>query len=180
MAKQRRPPSQGRRPFIRNHAEGIAALDLFVVPTVSFRLLFGLLILRHDRREILLLGVTAHPTAEWMAQQVTEAVGWERPPAYLVRDRDRVYGEAFLSRMRAMGIRDRPTAARAPRQNAYCERAIGSIRRDCLDHVIVFGQRHLLHLLRCYATYYNQSRRTCHWPSTHQRAAPSKTSGASR
>jgi transposase InsO family protein len=141
MAKERRPPSQGWRTFISNHAEGIAALDLFVVPTLSFRLLFGLLILRHDRREILWLGVTAHPTAEWIAQQVTEAIGWEKPPKYLLRDRDRVYGDAFMSRIRAMGIRDRPTAARSPWQNGYCERAIGSIRRDCLDHVIVLGER---------------------------------------
>ena len=131
---------------------------MFVVPTLSFRLLFGLLILRHDRREILWLGVTAHPTAEWIAQQVTEAIGWEKPPKYLLRDRDQAYGDAFMSRIRAMGIRDRPTAARSPWQNAYCERAIGSIRRDCLDHVIVLGERHLLHLLRCYASYYNRSR----------------------
>ena len=158
MAKEKRPPSQGWRTFISNHAEGIAALDLFVVPTLSFRLRFGLLILRHDRREILWLGVTAHPTAEWIAQQVTEAIGWEKPPKYLLRDRDRVYGDAFMSRIRAMGIRDRPTAARSPWQNGYCERAIGSIRRDCLDHVIVFGESHLLHLLRCYASYYNRSR----------------------
>jgi transposase InsO family protein len=115
------------------------------------------LILRHDRREILWLGVTAHATAEWIAQQVTEAIGWEKPPKYLLRDRDQAYGDAFMSRIRAMGIRDRPTAARSPWQNGYCERAIGSIRRDCLDHVIVLGERHLLHLLRCYASYYNRS-----------------------
>jgi transposase InsO family protein len=154
----RQQSKAGWRTFISNHAQGIAALDLFVVPTLSFRLLFGLLILRHDRREILWLGVTAHPTAEWIAQQVTEAIGWERPPKYLLRNRDQAYGDAFMSRIRAMGIRDRPTAARSPWQNAYCERAIGSIRRDCLDHVIVFGERHLLHLLRCYASYYNRSR----------------------
>ena len=140
MAKERRPPSQGWRTFISNHAEGIAALDLFVVPTLSFQLLFGLLILRHDRREILWLGVTAHPTAKWIAQQVTEAIGWEKPPKYLLRDRDRVYGNAFISRIRAMGIRDRPTAARSPWQNGYCERAIGSIRRDCLDPRDCFGR----------------------------------------
>ena len=110
------------------------------MPTLSFRLLFGLLILRHDRREILWLGVTAHPTAEWLAQQVTEAISWEKPPKYLLRDRDRVYGDAFIRRIAAMGIRDRPTAARSPWQNGYCERAIGSIRRDCLDYVIVLGR----------------------------------------
>ena len=92
MARRRRPPSQGWRTFLRNHADGIAAMDLFVVPTISFRLLFGLLILRHDRRHILWAGVTAHPTAEWIARQLSEACGWEQAPQYLIRDRDRVYG----------------------------------------------------------------------------------------
>jgi hypothetical protein len=107
MARHRRPPSQGWRTFVRNHAEGIAAMDLFVVPTFSFRLLYGLLILWHGRRQILWLGVTAHPTAEWIARQLTEACGWEQTPEYLVRDRDSVYGEIFTRRVRAMGIRDR-------------------------------------------------------------------------
>jgi Integrase core domain len=123
-----------------------------------FRHLFGLLILRHDRHEILWLGVTGHPTAEWIARQLTEAFGREMPPRYLVRDRDHAYGDVFVRRVRAMGIRDRPTAARSPWQNGYCERAIGSIRRDCLDHIIVFGERHLRHLLGCYASHYNKTR----------------------
>ena len=110
MARRRRPPSQGWRTFLLNHADGIASIDLFVVPTISFRLLYRLLVLRHDRRRILWFGVTAHPSAEWIAQQVTEACGWESAPHYLIRDRDRVYGEAFTRRVRAMGIRDRPTA----------------------------------------------------------------------
>jgi hypothetical protein len=114
MARRRRPPSQGWRTFLLNHADGIASIDVFVVPTISFRLLYGLLVLRHDRRRILWLGVTAHPTAEWIARQVTEACGWESAPQYLVRDRDGVYGEAFTRRIRAMGIRDRPTAPRSP------------------------------------------------------------------
>jgi hypothetical protein len=143
MARRRGPPSQGWKTFLRNHADGIAAVDLFVVPTMSFRLLFGLLILRHDRREIVWLGTTWHPTAEWIARQLTEAFGWEAPPRYLLRDRDQVYGSVFVQRVRAMGIRDRPIAAQSPWQNGYCERATGSIRRDCLDHVIVFGERHL-------------------------------------
>jgi transposase InsO family protein len=133
-------------------------MDLFVVPTMSFRLLFGLLILRHDRREFVWFGVTAHPTVEWVVLQFTEAFAWESAPQYLVRDRDRIYGEIFIKRVRTMGIRDRPIAARSPWQNGHCERAIGSIRRDCLDHVVVFGECHLRHLLRCYADYYNQSR----------------------
>src|SRR6476660_7620396 len=132
-------PSQGWRTFLRNHLDGVASIDLFVVPTISFKLLYGLLILRHDRRRILWVGVTPSPTADWIARQVSEACGWEPVPDYLVRDRDRVYGEAYTRRIRAMGIRDRPTAPRSPWQNGYAERLIGSIRRECLDHVIVFG-----------------------------------------
>ena len=158
MARRRRPPSQGWKTFLRNHADGIASIDLFVVPTISFRLLYGLLILRHDRRQILWLGVTAHPTAEWIARQLTEAFGWEQAPKYLIRDRDRAYGEVFARRVRSMGIRDRPTAPRSPWQNGHAERLIGSIRRECLDHVVVFGERHLRHLLRSYMHYYNGAR----------------------
>ena len=158
MARRRRPPSQGWRTFLRNHADGIAAMDLFVVPTISFRLLYGLLILRHDRRRILWLGVTAHPTAEWIARQLVEACGWKQVPEYILRDRDRVYGQAFARRIRAMGIRDRPTSARSPWQNAYAERLIGSIRRECVDHIIVLGERHLRHILLSYLSYYNAVR----------------------
>ena len=125
MARRRRPPSQGWRTFLRNHADGIAAMDLFVVPTISFRLLYGLLILRHDRRQILWLGATAHPTAEWIARQLTEACGWEQDPQYLVRDRDRSYGEVFLRRVRAMGIRDRPTAPVVTGLILYTDERIG-------------------------------------------------------
>jgi hypothetical protein len=158
MAGRRRPPSQGWRTFLLNHADGIASIDLFVVPTISFRLLYGLLVLRHDRRRMLWLGVTAHPTAEWIARQVAEAIGWDEGSLYLIRDRDRVYGEVFTQRIRAMGIRDRPTASRSPWQNGYAERLIGSIRRECLDHVVVFGERHLSRVLRSYQDYYNRTR----------------------
>src|ERR1700719_4610212 len=113
MARRRRPPSQGWKTFLRNHADGIASMDLFVVPTIAFRLVYGLLILRHDRRQILWLAVTAHPTAEWIARQLTEAFGWEHAPQYLIRDRDRAYGDVFTRRVRSMGIHDRPTAARS-------------------------------------------------------------------
>ena len=130
MARRRRPPSQGWRTFLRNHADGIAAMDLFVVPTISFRLLYGLLILRYDRRRLLWLETTTHPTAEWIARQLTEACGWDEAPRYLIRDRDRSYGEVFVRRVRAMGIRDRPTSPRSPWQNGYAERLIGSIRRE--------------------------------------------------
>src|SRR4051794_3574959 len=158
MARRIRPPSQGWRTFLLNHADGIASIDLFVVPTISFRLLYGLLVLRHDRRRILWFGVTAHPSAEWIARQVIEACAWESAPQYLVRDRDEVDGEIFTRRIRAMGIRDRPTAPRSPWQNGCAERLIGSIRRECLDHVIVFGDSHLRHVLRSYAHYYNDVR----------------------
>jgi transposase InsO family protein len=158
MARGRRPPSQGWKTFLHNHADGSASMDLFVVPTISFRLLYGLLILHHDRRQILWLGVTAHPTAGWISRQLTEAYGWKVTPRYIIRDRDAVYGDVFIRRLRAMNIRDRPTAPRSPWQNGYCERAIGSIRLECLDHAVVFGERHLRHLLRSYTTYYNAAR----------------------
>jgi transposase InsO family protein len=133
-------------------------MDLFVVPTISFRLLYGFLILRHPCREILCLGVTAHPNAQWIARQLTEAYGWRQATRYIVRDRDCVYGDVFIRRLRAMGIRDRPIAPRSPWQNGCAERLIGSIRRDCLDHVVVFGERHLRHLLKSYEKYYNEVR----------------------
>lgn len=158
MARRRGPPSQGWKTFLRNHADGIAAIDLFVVPTVSFQLFYGLLIMGHGRRQILWIGVTAHPTAEWIANQLTEACGWEEAPAYLIRDQDACYGHVFTRRLRSLGIRDRPTSPRSPWQNGYAERLIGSIRRECLDHVVVFGERHLRHVLSCYIDYYNETR----------------------
>jgi transposase InsO family protein len=158
MARHRRPPSQGWKTFLRNHAEGIASMDLFVVPTISFRLLYGLLILWHGRRQILCLGVTAHPSAEWVARQLAEACGWDGTPEYIVRDRDAVYGDIFTRRLRAMGIRDRPIAPRSPWQNGHAERLIGALRRECLDHVVVFDERHLRQLLLLYKDYYNRAR----------------------
>ena len=158
MARRRGGPSQGWRTFLCNHADGIASIDLFVVPTLSFRLLYGFVVLRHRRRKIMWLGVTANPTAELIARQLSEACGWEAAPDYIVRDRDCVYAKAFVRRLRAMGIRDRPTAPRSPWQNAYAERLIGSIRREVLDHVVVLGEAHLRQLLRSYMTYYNEAR----------------------
>jgi hypothetical protein len=158
MARKRRPPSQDWKTFLRNHANGIAAMDMFVVPTVSFRLLYGLLILQHTRRELVWLGVTAHPSAAWIVQQLREAYGWKEVPRYLIRDRDSAYGEVFRRRVGAMGIRDRPISARSPWQNGCAEGVIGSIRRDCLDHVVIFGERHLRHLLQSYQRYYNEAR----------------------
>src|ERR1700730_9046219 len=121
-------------------------------------LLYGLLIMGHGRQQILWFGVTANPTAEWIANQVTEACGWEQAPRYLIRDRDAAYGEVFIRRVRSMGIRDRPTSPHSPWQNGYAERLIGSIRRECLDHVVVFGERHLRHILLSYMNYHNEIR----------------------
>jgi Integrase core domain len=158
MARRRGGPSQGWRTLLCNHADGIASMDLFVVPTLSFRLLYGFLILRRRRRRIMWLGVTANPTAKGIARQLTEACGWEDALDYIVRDRDCAYGDEYVRRLRAMGTRDRPTAPRSPSQNVYAERLIGSIRREVLDHVVVLGERHLRHLLRSYMTYYNEAR----------------------
>jgi hypothetical protein len=133
-------------------------MDLFVVPTISFRLLYGFLILLHRRRMIVWLGVTAHPTAEWIARQLTEAYAWAQTPRYIIRDRDGAYSDVLIRRLRAMGIRDRPITPRSPSQKGHAERLIGSIRRDCLDHVVVFGERHLRHLLGSYQIYYNDAR----------------------
>ncbi len=149
-----------RKTFLHNHADGIAAMDLFVVPKILFRLLYGLLIVGHGRRQIIWFGVTAHPTAEWIANQITEACGWEQAPCYLIRDRDGAYGEIFIRKLRSMGIRDRPSSPRSPWQNGYAERPIGSIRRECVDHIIVLGERHLRHVLLSYMKYYNEVR-TC-------------------
>jgi len=158
MARRRGGSSQGWRTILRNHAAGSASMDLFVVPTVSFRLLYGFLVVRHCRRQSMWMGVTANPADEWIAQQLTEACGWEAAPDYFARDRDGAYGAAFARRLCAMGSRDRPTAPRSPWQNAYAERLIGSIRREVLDHVVVLGERHLRHLPLSYMTYHNEAR----------------------
>ena len=155
MVRGRHPPSQGWLTFLRNHADGIAAVDLFVVPTIGFRLLFGLVILQHDRRRIVHVAATFHPTAEWIGRQIVEAFPWDSAQQYLLRDRDGAYGKVFRKRVSAMGIRDRPVVPRSPWQNGCVERVIGSIRRDLLDHVIVMGEAHLRRLLRAYADYYN-------------------------
>src|SRR5271169_328034 len=158
MVRHRRPPSQGWKTFLRNHASGIASLDLFVVRTISFKLLYGLVILRHARRRLVTISVTTNPTAEWIAGQVTDAFPWDEAPSYLIRDRDGAFGPAYTHRIRAMEIRDHPTAPRSPWQNCHVERLIGSIRRESLDHLIVFDEAHLRRVLKNYASYYNQVR----------------------
>jgi len=161
MVKRRGPPSQGWRTFLRNHAPDIAAMDLFVVPTIGFDLLYALVIVRLDRRDLVWINVATNPTAEWIARQITEAFPWDDAPQHLIRDRDRIYGTIVTRRLRAMGIRDRPTAPASPWQNGFAERLIGSIRRECVDHLIVLGEAHLRRVLRAYARYYNDVR--THW-----------------
>jgi transposase InsO family protein len=151
MVKHRGPPSQGWRTFLRNHAPDIAAMDLFVVPTIGFKLLYGFVVVRLDRRDLVWLNVTTHPTAEWVARQITEAFPWDMAPRYMIRDRDRIYGVVFTRRLCAMGIRDKPTAPASPWQNGFAERLIGSIRRECVDHMIVLGEVHLRRHLKSYA-----------------------------
>jgi transposase InsO family protein len=158
MVKRRGPPSQGWRTFLRSHAPSSAAMDLFVVPTIGFKLLYAFVIVRLDRRDLVWINVTAHPTAEWVARQITEAFPWNEAPRYMIRDRDRIYGAAVTRRLLAMGIRDKPIAPASPRQNGFAERLIGSIRRECLDHIIVLGQAHLRRILKSYALYYNETR----------------------
>jgi putative transposase len=154
-----RPLSQSWRTFLRNHLRSTAACDFFVVPTATFRLLFCFVILSHDRRRILHLDVTDHPTAVWTAQQIREAFpGDGAELRYLLRDRDGAYGDDFRRVLRAIGIREILTAPQSPWQNPYAERVIGSIRRECLDHLIILGERHLRSVLKSYVNYYNVSR----------------------
>src|SRR5271154_2724254 len=156
MVKRRGPPSQEWRTFLRNHAPDIAAMDLFVVPTI--KLPYGFVIIRLDRRDLVWIGVTTNPTAEWVARQITEAFPWDGAPRYMIRDRDRIYGTVVTRRLRAMGIRDKPIAPASPWQNGFAERLIGSIRRECSDHVVVLGEAHLRRILKSYADYYNSVR----------------------
>jgi transposase InsO family protein len=158
MGRAGRPTSQGWTTFLRNHAAGIASIDLFVVRTISFKLLYGLVILGHLRRRLIRVSVTTNPTAEWIAGQVTEAFPWDEAPRHLLRDRDGSFGPAYTRRIRAMGIRDHPTAPCSPWQNGHVERMIGSIRRECLDHLVVFGEADLRRVLKSYASYYNSVR----------------------
>src|ERR1700691_934975 len=158
MVRRRGSPSQGWRTFLRNHAPDIAAMDLFVVPTIGFKLLYGFVIVRLHRRDLVWINVTTNPTAEWVARQITEAFPWDGAPRYMIRDRDRIYGTVVTRRLRAMGIRDKPIAPASPWQNGFVERLIGSIRRECLDHIIVSGQAHLRRILISYAAYYNSVR----------------------
>ncbi len=152
------PRSPSWQTFLTQHLSEFVAIDFFTVPTVRFTVLFVFLVVTHDRRRILHFNVTEHPTAQWTAQQMVEAFPWVSPPRYLLRDRDRVYGSQFRKRVCGLGMRDRPAAPRSPWQNPYAERVIGSIRRECLNYVVVLNERHLKRLLRNYLAYYHQWR----------------------
>lgn len=156
--RHRKPPSPTWKAFLKNHVSELVSIDFFTVPTVGFKVLFVLLVLAHDRRRVVHFNVTENPTAHWTAQQIIEAFPWDSAPKYLLRDRHAIYGNAFDSRVQSMGIEQVLSAPRSPWQNPYVERLIGSIRRDCLDHVIVLGERHLRRTLTAYFDYYHRWR----------------------
>jgi transposase InsO family protein len=158
MVKRDGPPSQGWCTFLWNHAPDTAAMDQFVVPTIGFDLLYAFIIVRLDRRDLVWINVTKNLTAEWIAGQLAEAFPWDEAPRHLIRDQDRIYGTIVTRGMRAMGIRDKPTAPASPWQNGCAERLIGSSRHECVDHFVVLGEAHLRRILRTYMRYYNRIR----------------------
>ena len=158
LVRSRKPPSQTWRTFLQNHLQNLVSVDFFVVPTIRFQVLYVFLVLAHERRRIVHLAVTAHPTAEWTAHQLREAFPWESAPRYLLRDRDRIFGHEFVNQVKAMGIKQVLSTPGSPWQRAYVERLIGSIRRECLDHLIVFNERTLKRHLRAYEAYYHKTR----------------------
>ena len=158
MDRSRKPPSPTWRSFLANHAGQIAAVDFFTVYTITFKVLYCFVVLGHHRRRILHFNVTPNPTAEWTAQQIVEAFPYDTAPRYILRDRDRIYGDVFRRRVKGMGIEEVITAHRSPWQNPFCERVIGSIRRDCLDHMMIFSADSLRRLMAEYIRYYNESR----------------------
>jgi putative transposase len=158
MIRHRKPPSPTWRAFLKNHIADIAAIDFFIVPTVRNQVLFVFLVLAHERRRVLHFNITTNPTAEWTAQQILNAFPWDEAPRFLLRDRDGIYGQYFRCRVKNMGIEQVVTAPRSPWQNPYVERLIGSIRRECLDHVVVLNERHLRRILTGYFRYYHRWR----------------------
>jgi transposase InsO family protein len=158
MVRHDKPPSQNWRTFLDNHVTSLASIDFFTVPTIRFGVLYVLLVLAHDRRQIVHFNVTTNPTAEWTARQITEAFPEDSAPRYMIRDRDSIYGDVFRGRVKAMGIEELVIAPRSPWQNPFVERMIGSIRRECLDHIIAVDERHLRRVLREYLAYYHEAR----------------------
>jgi putative transposase len=158
MVRYRRPPSQTWRTFLDNHFTQLVSIDFFTVPTIRFQVFYVFLVMAHDRRRILHFNVTAHPTAKWTRQQLREAFPFDQLPRYLLRDRDAIFGDEFREQVRGMGICEVLSASRSPWQRAYVERVIGSVRRECLDHVIVFHENSLRRILTSYFDCYHRSR----------------------
>jgi transposase InsO family protein len=158
MVRHRKPPSQSWRTFLENHLKTMVSVDFFTVPTIRFQVLYVFLVLAHDRRRIIHFNVTAHPTAEWAAQQLREAFPFDQIPRYLLRDRDGIFGSGFREDVKAMGIKGVLSAPRSPWQRAYVERVIGAIRRECLDHVMVFNEASLYRHVKSFVAYYHESR----------------------
>jgi transposase InsO family protein len=158
MHRSRKPPSPRWRAFLANHLHDLVSIDFFIVPTLRFRVLFVLIVLVHHRRRVVRFSVTQRPTAEWTGQQIINAFPWDEAPRYLLRDRDGIYGAEFRKRVSDLGIEEVLIAPRSPWQNPFAERIIGTIRRDCLDHVIVLGEHHLMRVLRRYFSYYHSWR----------------------
>jgi putative transposase len=156
--KSRKPSSPAWKAFLHNHVKDIVACDFFTVPTASCKVLFVFILLAHERRRIIHFNITEHPTAPWTARQIVEAFPWESAPRFLLRDRDSVYSAAFQSRVKNLDIEEVKIAPRSPWQNPYCERLIGSLRRDLLDHVVVLNARHLQRVLTAYISYYHRFR----------------------
>jgi putative transposase len=158
MVLHRKPPSQSWRTFLKNHAKDIVSVDFFTVPTASFRVLYVFVVFSNARRRIIHFNVTESPTAAWTGRQMVEAFPWDSAPRYMIRDRDKKFGDEFNHRVSALDMNQVLIAARSPWQNPYVERMIGSIRRDCLDHTIIFNERHLRRVLQEYIRYYNEYR----------------------
>jgi transposase InsO family protein len=158
MVKRRKPPSQTWRTFLQNHIKTLVSVDFFTVPTLRFQILYVFLVLSHERRRIVHFAVTSHPTAEWTAQQMREAFPWDSAPRYLLRDRDGIFGQDFVDVVNAMGIKQVLCAPRSPWQRAYVERVIGTLRRECLDQMIVFNQRGLHRHVAEFLDYYHRHR----------------------
>ena len=156
--RSNRLPSPTWRSFLKNHAAAIAAIDFFTVPTATFRVLFCFIVLEHSRRRILHFNVTTNPSAEWTGIQVVQAFPYDTAPKYLLRDNDRIYGEAFRGKVESLEMREVKISPHSPWQTPYVERPIGSVRRECLDHMVVLGERHLRRILSEYVGYYNESR----------------------
>lgn len=166
LGRHRKPPSQTWRTFLENHVQSMVSVDFFTLPTITFQVLYVFLVLAHDRRRIVHFNVTAHPTAEWTGQQLREAFPFEQMPRYLLRDRDGMFGREFRRDVEAMGIKEALSTPRSPWERAFVERVIGTIRRECLDHVIAFSEASLYRHVKSFLAYYHGPGRTCHWART--------------